>query len=132
MTARPEVAALVGLGALHAAWAAGASFPARDRAALAAAVVGSDTFPSGASSAAVAGALFAAAGLVLRGHPRPVGAVFAARGAVGLLRPQLLPAGRRPPFPKLNARVYSPFCLALGAALMRRCSPAARASTARP
>jgi hypothetical protein len=46
-------------------------------------------------------------------------AIGAVRGVVGLARPGLLPAGDAPPFARLNAAVYSPLCLVLGAAAAR-------------
>jgi hypothetical protein len=49
--------------------------------------------------------------------PRVTAAAFAARGVIGLARPQLLPAGGKPPFATLNARLYSPGCLLIAAAL---------------
>src|SRR5277367_3473830 len=123
---------LVGLGVLHGAWGLGAAWPCADRAALAAAVQGvsGERFPGPAACFAVATALVTAAALVsaqthgpasLRSVARPgaaaVGAVLGARGAVGLLRPGLLPAGEQPPFARLNALVYSPLCLALAGAV---------------
>jgi hypothetical protein len=119
------------VGALHLAWARGASWPLRDRATLGAAVAGvrEDNFP-GTGVTFVAGGLFlAAAGLVALHERRggraarlgagAVSAVLLARGAVGLARPGLLPAGEVPPFPRLNARLYSPLCLLGGAAIAR-------------
>jgi Protein of unknown function (DUF3995) len=118
---RAAVGMIAALGALHAAWAAGSSWPCADRRALAAAVGGFEAFPGTAMTAAVSAALFAAAGMAAadRGTPA-VAAVFAARGIAGLARPDLLPAGEAPPFARLNARYYSPLCLALAAALLVR------------
>lgn len=126
---------LVALGALHGAWGLGAAWPCADRAALAAAVqgVGDERFPGPGPCFAVAAALLTAAALVsaqarlgtgaAQSVARPgaatVGAVLFCRGAVGLLRPRLLPAGDQAPFARLNTLVYSPLCLALAGAVAR-------------
>ena len=123
---------LAGIGAVHVAWAAGSAWPFADRERLARAIdgVGADRFPSAAMSLGVAGLLFTAAALIAAhergrgGQVARLGAAGAAvtllgRGVVGLARPGLLPAGDAPPFARLNATVYSPLCLALGAAAAR-------------
>jgi hypothetical protein len=136
-TAVIAAGALAAIGALHVAWAAGASWPCADRERLARAVdgVGADRFPGAAMSLAVGGLLFTAGGL-LAAHERgrggrvarlgtaAVGATLLGRGIVGLVRPGLLPAGDAPPFARLNATVYSPLCLALGAAAARSAAAA--------
>jgi hypothetical protein len=123
---------LAGIGAAHVAWAAGSSWPFGDRERLARAVdgVGADRFPSAAMSLGVAGLLLTAAGLIAA-HERGRGgrvsrlgtagaaATLLGRGVVGLARPGLLPAGDAPPFARLNATLYSPLCLVLGAAAAR-------------
>jgi hypothetical protein len=45
--------------------------------------------------------------------------VLLGRGVVGLVRPELLPAGDAPPFARLNRTVCSPLCVALGALVAR-------------
>jgi hypothetical protein len=104
-----------GLSAAHALWATGSSWPLKDRTKLANAVQGTDTVPGPAWCLAVSAGL--AAGV--RFAPRATAVAFAARGVIGLARPTLLPAGDKPPFPTLNARLYSPGCLILAAALLR-------------
>ncbi len=127
---------LAGLGTLHAAWAAGASWPFADRASLAAAVDGvrEEQFPSAPITFGVSALLCGAAVTVLAheqrwaGEPlsgvvrlgvRVIGTGLAARGLLGLLRPSLLPAGELPPFRRLNMLIYSPLCLLLGTAIGR-------------
>jgi hypothetical protein len=114
----PGRATVFGLSALHALWATGSPFPFGDQKALANAVQGTDTVPN------VAWCLAVSAGLALGAAraPRLTAAAFAARGVVGLARPQLLPAGDNPPFATLNARLYSPGCLLIAAALARPAS----------
>jgi hypothetical protein len=127
-------AILAALGALHVAWGTGSSWPFADRARLAAAVVGrrEPDFPPARSAFAVSAALLGASAAVAgqargpdplrrltRSAAAAAGAAFTARGTVGLARPALLPAGDLPPFRRLNALVYSPLCLGLGAAIAR-------------
>jgi hypothetical protein len=97
--------ALATIGALHGAWAAGAAWPFADRTRLAHAIDGveAEDFPGTVGSAGVS-------------------AVLLARGAVGFARPDVLPAGHLPPFARLNATVYSPLCLMLGALAGRAAS----------
>jgi hypothetical protein len=108
-------AAVYGLSAAHALWATGSSWPFDNTVELANAVQGTDTVPGPAWCLAVSAGLAAGA----RFAPKATGVAFAARGVVGLTRPTLLPAGDKPPFKTLNARLYSPGCLILAAALLR-------------
>ncbi|GAA1780980.1 DUF3995 domain-containing protein [Agromyces lapidis] len=118
---------LVGVGALHAAWASGSSWPARSRRELAEAVVGSDAAPAPLPTAVVAVAA-TAAGIVAGGAlgdrsiavagRRAAGAALLARAVVGgpaacrvLGLPE--PSDR---FRDLDARVYRPLCVVLGVA----------------
>jgi hypothetical protein len=110
--------AVYGLSAIHALWATGSSWPFDDRTKLANAVQGTDTVPGPAWCLAVSAGLAAGA----RFAPRATALAFAARGVIGLARPTLLPAGDKPPFKTLNARLYSPGCLILAAALLRPAS----------
>lgn len=120
---------LVGVGALHAAWASGSSWPARSRRELADAVVGSDAAPAPLPTAAVAVAA-TAGGLVAGGAlgDRPIavagrraaGLALIARAVVGgpvacrlLGLPE--PSDR---FRELDARYYRPLCVVLGVAAL--------------
>lgn len=118
---------LAAVGALHAVWGSGSTWPARDITSLADAVVGSDEFPgagatfavatlAGVGAVVVAGAggdhrvarlvrLGAAAALVARGL---LGGVTATR-VLGLPEPS-----RR--FRRLDRTFYRPLCLVLGIA----------------
>lgn len=125
------------IGALHAAWALGSTFPAADAASLARAVVGGDTFPSAAASAVVAGLLGTATvviaarsfpqtrlgrrlpGLVTRPGVVVIGAVLALRGAGGLIVSALGTPATAATFRVLNFVAFSPLCIALAAALAR-------------
>jgi hypothetical protein len=132
MLMRPVAAAaasggLLAAAALHAAWGAGRSWPFRDRAALADAVVGTAEVPSPAACFAVSGALTAAGALVAgwpAGHPGlrragvgAVATVLAGRGALGLAGQTRLvsPGSVSDRFESLDRRVYSPICLTLAA-----------------
>jgi hypothetical protein len=108
-------ATVFGLSAIHALWATGSPFPFADQKQLANAVQGTETVPNTAWCLAVSAGLALGAARA----PRLTAAAFAARGVVGLARPQLLPAGDKPPFATLNARLYSPGCLLIAAALAR-------------
>jgi hypothetical protein len=134
--------ALAGAAALHAAWAAGSPFPAPDQQSLADLVVGTQELPGPAASAAVAGALGVASVLVARqsgwlggpstggpgaavpGRVVPLGAatvaaVLLARGAGGLVVGGLGVGEASARLRRWDARLYSPLCLALGAAAAR-------------
>lgn len=123
----------VGLGAvsaLHGMWAAGSHWPARDRSALAEAVVGNaDALPSGRATATVAGV--AAAGAILTAGAlgngkgvvrlrRLAGLALLTRAAVGgdvALAVLGLPPAKAP-FTSLDNRFYRPLCAVLGLAAM--------------
>lgn len=121
---------LVSVGVLHAIWASGASWPAKSRAELADATVGSTSAqPAPVATAAVA-ATATVAGIVAGGAlgDRPI-AVLARRvagvallsraAAGGVLAGKALglpdPSER---FRTLDARFYRPLCLVLGAAAL--------------
>lgn len=118
------------LGGLHIAWGHGSSWPASSGQALLALVIpqreggnGPEHLPGRAACYGVAGALFAAAALVLAAertlHPLAtwgawaVCAVFALRGSVGLFYGALFPARATTPFARMNLRYYSPLCILL-------------------
>jgi hypothetical protein len=123
------VVTLIGIGALHAAWGSGSSWPMADRADLADAVLGAPGSQFGGASAsyAVAGALGTAAALVA-GWPqtleRPrrvavagIAAILAGRGAVGLAGHTnwVSPVSTGSRFRRLDRQVYAPLCLTLAA-----------------
>jgi Protein of unknown function (DUF3995) len=133
-TNRVTAGTLLGVAALHLAWAGGSSFPFHDREDLADSVVGTQTVPRPAACYAVAGAL-AAASAIVAGLPagRPairrlgvlgVVAILGVRGVLGLARRTNLvsPGSTSPRFRQLDRRFYSPLCLtlALGAWSARR------------
>ena len=125
------------IGALHAAWALGSTFPSADAQSLARTVVGSETFPSAAASATVAALLGAATfiaaarsfprtrlgrripGLITRPGIVVIAAVLVLRGAGGLLSSAIGVPTTSSSFRTLNLVAYSPLCLALAAALAR-------------
>jgi hypothetical protein len=129
MTVRKRAcaASLLALSGLHAVWATGSSWPARDGDALAVATGGRPGAPghSAAACLGVAGLLATAAALVA-GRPRrspaislagsaAVAAVLAARGAFGLAgRTDALSSGATTArFRTLDRSLYSPLCVAL-------------------
>ena len=131
--------ALVAAAGLHVAWAAGSTWPAGDRDALADLVVGSRPMPGPLPCAAVAAALLTAGHLVATSagtvRPRPrrvprgwwplgaaaVAAVLGARGAGGLAaavpglaeRARARGWGVTEQFRRRDRVLYSPLCLAL-------------------
>ena len=119
------VGVLGGLGALHAAWAAGSSFPMKGRSELAAVIAGTDVVPPARECLAVAGALGAAAILVADAVPllrsvRQVGVatvtgVLAVRGGCGIAgeTERLVPWTPSARFVQLDRKYYGPLCLAL-------------------
>ena len=128
-------AVLAAVAFLHLYWATGGRWPGRDEASLARTVVGTanEAMPPSAVTLVVTVAIGAVAvvppwtaGLVdVPGDARlpawvPVAAcltgsaVFGLRGIVGLT-PRWRRAMPCEPFVRLNRRVYSPLCLALGA-----------------
>ena len=123
--------ALAGLAALHALWATGNPWPARDPAQLSARVIGGHSahdLPRAAMCLTVAAALLTASALVLTAPGTPSGSlvhtgaqlvasVLLLRGTAGYALPTLVPSMQGTPFVQLNARLYSPLCLLLGAAV---------------
>lgn len=125
-------AVLVAIAALHAAWAAGSSWPAAEERALAERIFSQDerfaldgALPPAPLTAAVALALLAAAGTVravgsgrpsrrLRGGAWAVAAAFLARGVV-YLPSDVRGGGPQDSYQRWDLAVYSPLCLALGA-----------------
>src|ERR1039458_3224691 len=127
--ARPAAAGtLTALGLLHAVWASGSAWPARDRHRLANLVAGTETMPGRAWCTAVACGLTTSGALVagvggegsIAGVARAVvcGA-FLVRGGVGLnaTSPHIVarPPGRG--FGGRDRRWYGPLCLGIGAAI---------------
>jgi hypothetical protein len=121
------------LSALHVAWAAGSSFPAKDIASLCALVVGappSEGMPGRAATVLVAIGLAAAAGWTLALAdlvPSPVPAewlrvggialvaVFGLRGIGGLFEVLLRPSIRGTPYMRWSRMLYSPLAASLSA-----------------
>ena len=128
---------LVSIGAAHLAWAAGASWPAADRAQLADRMAGRppEGMPGTLACVSVAGLCFAAGALVAGGarHTGParrigvatVVSVLVVRGALGLAgRTDLVsPGSDSPRFRDLDRRVYSPLCLAIAAMALPAAAP---------
>jgi hypothetical protein len=123
----PAFAAGTGLAAaagLHLHWALGGTWPAADRADLAAKVVDRADLPSRTLMLAVTGALTAATALVwtrpVTDHPLvaagtwTVAGFLAARGTVGLAYAAVRPDDS--PFAVRDRWLYSPVCMALAAA----------------
>ena len=121
--------ALAGVAALHCYWARGGRWPATDDASLGETVVGPGAeLPPPFAVWAVVGLLAGSAAAVAsttadRGPARlaravswGTGATLLARGAFGL--PVSLLTGRDTRFGRLDVLVYSPLCLALGAAVV--------------
>jgi hypothetical protein len=124
------VTALFGVGALHAVWGSGSTFPFADRNRLNDTVVGRDATPSPAMCFAVAG-LLTAAGALVAGLPSPrsrvrlagvctVAGVLGTRAVLGFAgRTEMVsPGSSSATFRRMDKRFYSPLCaaLALGAA----------------
>lgn len=121
------------IAALHAAWAAGRTWPYPDGATLSRHVLGipeSPGVPSPAATVAVTAALAltGAAALArtstdsrLRGAARlitmPAAAVLAIRGLGGFAQSLLAPDAATAEFTRNDLRIYSPLCLALAAGL---------------
>lgn len=117
---------LLTLAAMHAYWAAGGSWPAKNRAALTECVVGqpsSHGFPGTLATWMVALALLAMA--VLAWLPRDwsgvgvgsylVAGVFALRGFGGFFEPLIRPITRQLPYGFYNKILYSPLCVGMAA-----------------
>ena len=124
---------LAGIGALHAVWGAGiTTWPGTDLRSLAEKVVGGSVFPSSGACYVVAALLGTASGLmVLRSRvtdpktfllahlgTKSVGVVMVLRGAVGLLVSSSGIFNETAHFRRANLLLYSPLCLALGAATL--------------
>jgi Protein of unknown function (DUF3995) len=119
------------IGALHAAWAAGSSFPASDKTALARAVVGGTTFPDATSSAVVAVLLAVSTALVAaRSDPQSTlgkavpgqlawagtvttAGVLGLRGVAGFVASTFHVIDTTREFRRLDLLAYSPLCIAL-------------------
>ena len=127
--ARPAAAGTLGaLGLLHAVWATGSAWPARDRHRLAELVAGTETMPGRASCTAVACALATSAALVAgvggehslaRVARAGIASAFLARGGAGLTGTthhlvSWTPAAELVP---RDRRWYGPLCLGIGAAV---------------
>jgi hypothetical protein len=130
--------AVTGLGAaaaLHAAWALGSTWPADDPDQLADLVAGRRPFPGTTPSWVMAGLLGTSAaiaatrsGLVrsplgsesrlIRTGAVVVASALLARGAAGLAVSGLDLYPTTPAFRRWNLRLYSPFCVGLGGAVM--------------
>ena len=120
---------LVSIGGVHLAWAAGASWPAADRAQLADRMAGRPPEGMPGSFACVAVAvLCGTAGALVAGGARgssparrigvaTVVSVLCVRGVLGLAgRTDLVsPGSDSPRFRTLDRRVYSPLCLTIAA-----------------
>lgn len=130
------VAGLGGTALIHALWAAGADWPARDREGLADLVYGSHPFPGTAATTAVAATLVAATGLVavrsglisrasgwrdsalVRYGSRAVAAALATRGAAGVVASGLSMGDWSERYRHWDLRLYSPLCLGLAVAVI--------------
>jgi Protein of unknown function (DUF3995) len=125
---------LLGIGALHALWGRGSTFPFATRGELNDTVIGRDATPSAGACYAVAGLLTTASALVA-GLPTPrsrlrrlgvgtVSVTLAARAALGFSgRTELVsPGSVSPRFLRMDKRYLSPLCaaLAVGAAASLR------------
>lgn len=123
---------LSSLAALHALWATGNPWPARNAAQLSAQVIGGHgarDLPPPTACLVVAAALLTASALVLTAPATPgsslirtgaqtVAGVLLLRGSAGYALPTLVPSMQGTPFVRLNARLYSPLCLLLGTAVL--------------
>lgn len=119
---------------IHAAWAAGSTWPYDDAETLTRSVLGAPAagdFPSAGLTLAVTGALsVAGAAAVARTSTKakvrqaarlvtlPAAAVLALRGVGGFAQSLLAPQASTPEFRRNNLRVYSPLCLTLAAGLV--------------
>jgi hypothetical protein len=126
---RPAAAgSLAALGLLHAVWATGSAWPARDRHRLANLVAGTETMPGRAWCTTVAcglatsGALVAGLGgdhSVARAARAVVCGAFVVRGGAGLTGTthHLLSWTPTPEFVRRDRRCYGPLCLGIAAAI---------------
>ncbi|WP_428829104.1 DUF3995 domain-containing protein [Corynebacterium doosanense] len=131
----PTATVLVGTGVLHAAWGAGASWPADDRSTLAHCVIGTERVPGPIPCSIVAILLgVTAAATTARVAPeldrRPhttglldvflqcAAAILALRGISGIVWAVFgRPSSTATEFHRANLMVYSPLCLALASGL---------------
>ncbi len=122
---------LTGIAGLHAYWAFGGVWPAKDQAGLVRTVVGltdASPMPPAGLTLVVAALIFCAAALpvmYLSGGPIPLPdwvfvagfciltTVFIGRGAITYILPRMT-QDLAEPFRTLNRTVFSPLCLALG------------------
>ncbi len=139
---------LIGLGVLHLAWGAGASWPMRSREELAARVVGTTEFPGTAACAVVAAPLLTAGVYAVAGTlpdsqyddatsadelpvdrsrlgldtlaPLIAGSALVARGIIGGKVACILVGLPEPntQFLDMDRRVYQPLCLAIGGSIL--------------
>lgn len=129
-TGTAATATITGLAALHAYWALGGHWPGDDARSLGETVVGPGAeLPPAVAVWAVVGLLTTsaaamastAAGRDSRIPARAItwatGITLLGRGAIGL--PVSLTRGRDTRFGRLDATLYSPLCLALGAAAVQ-------------
>jgi len=127
--ARPAAAGtLAALAALHAAWATGSAWPARDRRRLAQLVAGTERMPGPAQCVAVACGLATSSALVAGlGGERSIARVargvvagaFLVRGGAGLTGStrRLVSWTPGPEFVRRDRRWYGPLCLGIGMAV---------------
>lgn len=130
------------VAALHAAWAAGSTWPYKDPTTLTRSVVGipeSGDFPPPGLTLVVTGALTVTAGAALartansekirrtaRLLSLPAAAVLAVRGVGGFAQSLLHPQAATPEFTRNDLRIYSPLCLGLAAGLVALEKPTAQ------
>ncbi len=125
---------LLGIGALHAMWGRGSTFPFTSRGELNDRVTGRDATPSAGACYAVAG-LLTAAGALVAGLPAPrsrlrrlgvctVSVTLGTRAALGFSGKTefVSPGSVSPRFRRMDKRYFSPLCaaLAVGAATSLR------------
>ena len=125
---------MLGIGALHAMWGRGSTFPFANRDELNDSVIGRDVTPSAGACYVVAG-LLTVAGALVAGLPSPrsrvrrlgvctVSITLAARAVLGFSgRTELVsPGSVSPRFRRMDKRYFSPLCaaLAVGAATSLR------------
>lgn len=120
-------AGLAFVGGLHVAWGRGSSWPMKDRAELADAVVGGISVPSPAACFVVGGGMIAAAALIAAGPGLPgrwtpvvrwcVGGALAARGVAGGRAATIMLGLPEPSkhFLNLDVAVYRPLCITFAA-----------------
>jgi hypothetical protein len=127
-------ATLVTVGAIHAAWAAGSTWPYQDARTLSRSVLGvpeaRTDFPPPGLTLLVTGALTVTGAAALartstkakvreasRLLTLPAATVLALRGVGGFAQSLLAPNASTPEFRRNDLRIYSPLCLGLAAGL---------------